>query len=95
MALLLVMTVCVRVYAALEYRIRQALPAHEATFPNQQDNGYTPPRRTGYSMLWWDSLDCACLGRGPGGATSPTSTNTCFSSLENHKSSSIAEYACK
>jgi hypothetical protein len=30
------MTVCLLVYAALEYRIRQALKAHEATFPNQK-----------------------------------------------------------
>jgi transposase len=35
MALLMVMTVCLLVYAALEYRIRQALPASPATFPNQ------------------------------------------------------------
>jgi transposase len=36
MALLMVMTVCLFVYAALEYRIRQALKAHEATFPDQK-----------------------------------------------------------
>jgi transposase len=36
MALLMVMTVCLLVYAALEYRIRQALKADEATFPNQK-----------------------------------------------------------
>jgi transposase len=36
MALLMVMTVCLMVYAALEYRIRQALKTHEATFPNQK-----------------------------------------------------------
>jgi transposase len=35
MALLMVMTVCVFVYAALEYRSRQALQGHDATFPNQ------------------------------------------------------------
>jgi transposase len=35
MALLMVMTVCLLVYAALEYRIRTALTAHEATFPDQ------------------------------------------------------------
>jgi transposase len=35
MALLMVMTVCLLVYAALEYRIRTALKAHQATFPNQ------------------------------------------------------------
>jgi transposase len=36
MALLMVMTVCLLVYAALEDRIRQALKAHEATFPNHK-----------------------------------------------------------
>ena len=36
MALLMVMTVCWLVYAALEYRIRRALNDHEATFPDQQ-----------------------------------------------------------
>jgi transposase len=36
MALLMVMTVCLLVYAALEYRIRHALKAHQATFPNQK-----------------------------------------------------------
>jgi transposase len=36
MALLMVMTVCLLVYAALEYRIRTALKEHNATFPNQQ-----------------------------------------------------------
>jgi transposase len=36
MALRMVMTVCVLVYAALEYRIRQALNAHAATFPDQR-----------------------------------------------------------
>jgi transposase len=30
------MTVCLLVYAALEYRIRQALKEQEATFPNQK-----------------------------------------------------------
>jgi transposase len=36
MALLMVMTVCLLVYAALEYRIRQALNDQEATFPDQK-----------------------------------------------------------
>jgi transposase len=36
MALLMVMTVCLLVYAALEYRIRKALKAQQATFPNQK-----------------------------------------------------------
>ena len=36
MALLRVMTVCLLVYAALEYRIRTALKEHAATFPDQK-----------------------------------------------------------
>ena len=36
MALLMVMTVCLLVYAALQYRIRTVLKDHDATFPNQQ-----------------------------------------------------------
>jgi transposase len=36
MALLMVMTVCLLVYAALEYRIRQELKDHAATFPDQK-----------------------------------------------------------
>jgi hypothetical protein len=36
MALLMVITVCLLVYAALEYQIRQALKEHEATFPDQK-----------------------------------------------------------
>jgi transposase len=36
MALLMVMTICLLVYAALEYRIRHALKANEATFPDQK-----------------------------------------------------------
>jgi transposase len=36
MALLMVMTVCLLVYAGLEYRIRQALNTQKATFPDQK-----------------------------------------------------------
>jgi transposase len=36
MALFMVMTVCLLVYAALAYRIRKALQDHGATFPNQK-----------------------------------------------------------
>jgi transposase len=36
MALLMVMTVCLLVYAALEYRIRNALKDHGATLPDQK-----------------------------------------------------------
>jgi hypothetical protein len=36
MALRMVMTVCLLVYAALDYRLRKGLKAHEATVPDQQ-----------------------------------------------------------
>ena len=36
MALLMVMTVCLLVYAALEYRMRKTLKDHGATFPNHK-----------------------------------------------------------
>lgn len=36
MALMMVMTLCLLVYAALEYRIREALKKHDQTFPNQK-----------------------------------------------------------
>jgi transposase len=46
MALLMVMTVCLLVYAALEYRIRKALKDHEATFPDQKGQPVqNPPAR--------------------------------------------------
>ena len=43
MALLMVMTICLLVYAALEYRIRQGLKVHEATFPDQKGKRTTTP----------------------------------------------------
>jgi transposase len=43
MALLMVMTVCLLVYAALEYRIRRALPEHRATFPNPKGKRVQTP----------------------------------------------------
>ena len=43
MALLMVMTVCLLVYAALEYRIRHALQEHEATFPDQKGKRIQSP----------------------------------------------------
>jgi transposase len=43
MALLMVMTVCLLVYAALEYRIRKALKDHNTTFPNQKDQPVQNP----------------------------------------------------
>ena len=46
MALLMVMTVCLLVYAALEYRIRNALKDHGATFPDQKRQARPEPDRT-------------------------------------------------
>ena len=43
MALVMVLTVCLLVYAALEYRSRTALKDHEATFPNQQGQRIQQP----------------------------------------------------
>ena len=43
MALLMVMTLCLLVYTALEYRIRNVLKEHEATFPDQQGNRIQNP----------------------------------------------------
>jgi transposase len=46
MALMMVMTLCLLVYAALEYRIRQALKQHDQTFPNQKGQPiHTPAAR--------------------------------------------------
>src|SRR5690606_7527563 len=42
MALLMVMTLCLLVYAALEWRIRQGLKTHRETFPDQKGK---PTRR--------------------------------------------------
>ena len=55
MALLMVMTVCLLVYAALEYRIRQALHEHDATFPNQKGKRRKIQRPGGYFIILWDS----------------------------------------
>jgi transposase len=43
MALMMVMTLCLLVYAALEYRIREVLKAHNETFPNQKGEAVSNP----------------------------------------------------
>ena len=43
MALLMVMTVCLLVYAALEYRVRQVLQQHQVTVPDQKGKGTSLP----------------------------------------------------
>jgi len=43
MALMMVMTLCLLIYAALEYRIREALKTHNETFPNQKGEAVSNP----------------------------------------------------
>ena len=43
MALMMVMTLCLLVYAALEYRIRGVLKANDTTFPDQKDEATIAP----------------------------------------------------
>ncbi|HIE00528.1 MAG TPA: IS1634 family transposase [Thiotrichaceae bacterium] len=43
MALMMVMTLCLLVYAALEYRIRETLLTHDHTFPNQKGKAVQNP----------------------------------------------------
>lgn len=38
MASLMIMTLCLRVYSALEWRIREGLQAQDKTFPDQKGN---------------------------------------------------------
>jgi transposase len=47
MALMMVMTLCLLVYAALEYRLRQALKEQQRTFPNQKGQPVQNP-----TMRW-------------------------------------------
>lgn len=47
MALLMVMTICLLVYAALEYRLRQALHGQQETFPDQKGQPVQTP-----TMRW-------------------------------------------
>ena len=51
MALLMVMTVCLLVYAALEYRIRKALVDHGRRFPTKRANQSRTPQRAGSSTI--------------------------------------------
>ena len=64
MALLMVMTVCLFVYAALEYRIRTALKAHGPHFATKKEN---PPRHqphAGYSMPLSGFMCCLSPNKG-------------------------------
>jgi len=43
MVLMMIMTLCLLLYAALEYRIRQSLQQAKKTFPNQKGHGISDP----------------------------------------------------
>lgn len=43
MALMMIMTLCLLVYGALEYRLRRALQQHQRTFPNQRGQASERP----------------------------------------------------
>ena len=53
MALLMVTTGCLLVYAALEYRIRTALKEYGATFPDQKANAFRTRPHAGCSTTSW------------------------------------------
>ncbi len=45
MALMMITTLCLLIYGALEYRIRQTLQQHQQTFPTQLGTTTAKPRR--------------------------------------------------
>jgi hypothetical protein len=66
MALLMVMTVCLLVHAALEYRIRQALKDYDATFPDHKWKPFNIRRRVRSFTMW---LGLTCFVRQANGRT--------------------------
>jgi hypothetical protein len=65
MALLMVMTVCLPGYAALEYRLRTALKTYQATFPNQTGHPIQNPMAR-WVFQYFVGIHLLCLpGEGP------------------------------
>ena len=83
MALLMVMTICLLVYAALEYRIRKALTDHDATFPNQKGKPFRTPQRDGSSNILWVFTCYVCLAKAPWSSISMTSIKSSYVSSAN------------
>ena len=83
MALFMVMTVCLLVYAALEYRIRQALKDHEATFPDQKGKRMQKPHGTVGVPLFCRAFTCSSPGQWPLVLNLTDEHRTCFDSLAN------------
>jgi hypothetical protein len=65
MALLMVMTVCLLVYAALEYCLRTALKDHDATFPNPKGQPVQNPTAWGGFQLFVGIHVLLSPGAGP------------------------------
>jgi transposase len=96
MALLMVMTVCWLVDAALESRIRTALKAHDATFPDQKGKPVQHPTARGSASLLWGCMCCSSLGNGTlWSCISPRSTSHCSGCLGNRMRDGIAAYSQK
>jgi transposase len=84
MALLMVMTVCLLVYAALEYRIRTGLTTSQATFPSQKgqpvQNPYKTPQPAECSSTLAAFTCYTFLERGPSYSICMISTDNCYES---------------
>ena len=65
MALLMVMTVCLLVYAALEYRLRQALRAQQERFPIRRAAECSVQLLGGCSITLSESMFCLASPRNP------------------------------
>ena len=90
----MVVTVCVLVYAALAYRIRQVLQDHDATFPNQQGK---PVQNPTARWVFHDFVGIHVL-RIPGQwdpvvVHPPSNIRACFSSSAHLIYDFIAEYS--
>jgi len=79
MALMAIMTLCLRVYAALEHRIRQGLAQQSQTFPNQKGK---PTERPTARWVFQSFIDIHIL-------TLPTLTEI-VSNLKNHHRALLA-----
>lgn len=60
MALMMIMTLCLLLYAALEYRIRQALKQAKQTFPNQKGKAISNPTAR-WVFQFFSGIHVVCL----------------------------------
>lgn len=62
MALMMIMTLCLLVYAALEHRLREALKTHEQTFPNQQGKPVSNPTAR-WVFQYFSGIHLLCIAQ--------------------------------